>query len=213
MPKETFFNLPDKKREMIENAAIEEFAEQGYDNASINRIVEACKIAKGSFYQYFEDKKDVLMHLMDITAKTKIASLSTVLENSQDLDFFELMRELWFGGLKFASENQNLARLGNEIMKNQNRGIYKEILDSKGGMATDFYRHLIVSAVVNGELRKDLDIEYISYMLTALGIATIEYYFNNVLNEDIQFTKINENMMEAVDLFIDLLKNGIANKN
>ena len=213
MPKGTFFNLPEKKREMIENAAIDEFAEHGFDNASINRIVEACKIAKGSFYQYFEDKKDVLMHLMDITAKTKIASLSSVLENSRDLDFFDLMRELWLGGLKFASENQKLARLGNEIMKNQNRGIYKEILDSKGGMATDFYRHLIVSAVVNGELRKDLDIEYISYMLTALGIATIEYYFNNVLNEDIQFTKINENMMETVDLFIDLLKNGIANKN
>ena len=213
MPKETFFNLPQKKRELIKNAAIDEFVEHGYENASINRMVEACKIAKGSFYQYFEDKKDVLMYLMDITAKAKIASLSPILMDSQDLNFFDLIRELWLGGLRFANENQKLARLGNEIMKNQNRGIYKDILDSKGGMASDFYRHLIISAIVNGELRKDLDVEYISYIFMALSIATIEYYFDQVLKEDFQFTKIDGDMMETVDLFIDLLKNGIAEKN
>ena len=47
MPKETFLNLPDQKRQMIEDAAIDEFAAWGYDNASITRIVEACQIAKG----------------------------------------------------------------------------------------------------------------------------------------------------------------------
>lgn len=213
MPKETFFNLPDKKREMIENAAIDEFIEHGYENASINRMVEACKIAKGSFYQYFEDKKDVLMYLMDITAEKKISSLSPILMDSQDLDFFELIHELWMGGLKFADKHKKLAMLGNEVLKNQNRGIYKEILDAKGGMSTDFYKRLIISAIISGELRKDLDVEYISYMFTALSIATIEYYFNYVLDEDVQFTKMDENIMETIDLFIDLLKNGIAQKN
>ena len=213
MPKETFFNLPEKKREMIENAAIDEFAENGYENASINRIVEACKIAKGSFYQYFEDKKDVLMHLIDITMEKKIEYLSPLLMNSQELGFFELTRELWIGGLRFAGHNKKLALLGNEVMKNQNRGMYREIMESKGGTASDFYRHMIISAIVNGELRKDLNVDYISYMFTALSVATIEYYFSNVLEEDIQFSKMDEDMLETVDLFIDLLKNGIGEKN
>ena len=66
MPKQTFLNLPQEKRETIMNAAVEEFAEYGLENASTNRIVKNSGIAKGSFYQYFEDKQDVFMHMLDV---------------------------------------------------------------------------------------------------------------------------------------------------
>ncbi|MBK7453960.1 MAG: TetR/AcrR family transcriptional regulator [Anaerolineales bacterium] len=59
MPKQTFLNLPEEKRNFIINAAADEFAEYGFEAASINRIVANSKISKGSFYQYFEDKADV----------------------------------------------------------------------------------------------------------------------------------------------------------
>ena len=58
MPKQTFFNLPEDKRENLINIAIEEFAENDYQTASISRIVANAGIAKGSFYQYFENKED-----------------------------------------------------------------------------------------------------------------------------------------------------------
>jgi AcrR family transcriptional regulator len=54
MPRATFVNLPQEKKKIIEETAIIEFASFGYDKASVNRIVEKCKIAKGSFYQYFD---------------------------------------------------------------------------------------------------------------------------------------------------------------
>src|SRR5690349_22208673 len=66
MPKQTFLNLPEEKRETIFNAAVEEFAEYGLENASTNRIVANSGIAKGSFYQYFEDKQDVFMYLLSV---------------------------------------------------------------------------------------------------------------------------------------------------
>ena len=53
MPKQTFLNLPEEKRNTIINIAIEEFAEYGLENASTNRIVAKSGISKGSFYQYF----------------------------------------------------------------------------------------------------------------------------------------------------------------
>jgi AcrR family transcriptional regulator len=46
MPKQTFFNLPEEKREKIFSAAVDEFAEYGLDNASTNRIVKNSGIAK-----------------------------------------------------------------------------------------------------------------------------------------------------------------------
>jgi AcrR family transcriptional regulator len=71
MPKQTFFNLPEEKRQTIIDVAIEEFAENGFEAASINRIVANSGISKGSFYQYFEDKLDLFMHLVDILAQEK----------------------------------------------------------------------------------------------------------------------------------------------
>ncbi len=79
MPKQTFFNLPSEKRETIMNAAIEEFAEYGLENASTNRIVKNSGIAKGSFYQYFEDKQDVFMHMLAmIEQKEKVCIMDRI---------------------------------------------------------------------------------------------------------------------------------------
>ena len=45
MPNQTFFNLPDAKREQILQIAIDEFAENDTDSASISRIVARAGIA------------------------------------------------------------------------------------------------------------------------------------------------------------------------
>ena len=71
MPKQTFFNLPAEKREVIINAAVDEFVKHGLENASTNRIVAKSGISKGSFYQYFEDKQDVFMHLLTVLEQEK----------------------------------------------------------------------------------------------------------------------------------------------
>lgn len=64
MPKDTFFNLPDGKRNAVFDAAVEEFSEYMFSEASINRIVKAAKIPRGSFYQYFDGKEDVFSYVI-----------------------------------------------------------------------------------------------------------------------------------------------------
>lgn len=59
MPFETFYNLNEKKKNNILKAAKEEFEAFKYVDASINRIIKAANISRGSFYQYFEDKNDL----------------------------------------------------------------------------------------------------------------------------------------------------------
>ena len=61
MPKETFYRLPDEKRERIMAAAEREFLENSFEAASINEAA----IPRGSFYQYFEDKKDIFLYIVD----------------------------------------------------------------------------------------------------------------------------------------------------
>jgi len=68
MPTNTFFNLPAEKKHKILKAANKEFARVSLEQASIKNIVEDAEIARGSFYQYFENKQDLFEYIM--TSKT-----------------------------------------------------------------------------------------------------------------------------------------------
>lgn len=66
MIKKTFYNLPYEKRKRITDAVIKEFMERPNEKVSINRIIKTAEISRSSFYQYFDDKVD----LIEIITKT-----------------------------------------------------------------------------------------------------------------------------------------------
>lgn len=66
MIKKTFYNLPYEKRKRITDAVIKGFMERPNEKVSINRIIKTAEISRGSFYQYFDDKVD----LIEIITKT-----------------------------------------------------------------------------------------------------------------------------------------------
>lgn len=64
MPSDTFFRLPEEKRRRLMEAAWEEFTAVRFSDASINKIIRAANIPRGSFYQYFTDKDDLFAYLV-----------------------------------------------------------------------------------------------------------------------------------------------------
>jgi len=64
MPTETFFRLPEEKRQKVLAAIYGEFSSYSFDQVSINRIVQHADIPRGSFYQYFKDKNDLFFYLL-----------------------------------------------------------------------------------------------------------------------------------------------------
>ena len=64
MPKETFLKLSKEKQQKIIKSAKKEFARAPIENVSIKNIVEEADIARGSFYQYFESKEDLLIYIL-----------------------------------------------------------------------------------------------------------------------------------------------------
>ncbi|MBQ2739076.1 MAG: helix-turn-helix transcriptional regulator, partial [Oscillibacter sp.] len=65
MSSETFLRLPEEKRRRILDAAWEEFTRVSFSDASINQIVQRSGISRGSFYQYFRDKEELMAYLME----------------------------------------------------------------------------------------------------------------------------------------------------
>ena len=72
MPSATFFRLPEEKRQRLIDACWEELTQVRFADVSINRIIAAARIPRGSFYQYFEDKEDLIRYLLeDILVEAK----------------------------------------------------------------------------------------------------------------------------------------------
>ncbi len=208
MPKETFFNLQCEKREMIENVAIDEFAAHNYDQASINTIIKNCGIAKGSFYQYFEDKADLYKHLMGMAVTRKLKYMSPLLAEPEKLEFFTLVREMYISGLKFANENPRFVDIGNRLLQDKNKPIYKEIMGENMSSAYDLFNNLLKIAISKGEIRSDIDTRFVSHMISDLNVSIIEYYRNEESEDEANIW--TDKMMVTVDKFIDILKHGIS---
>ncbi|MER6990626.1 helix-turn-helix domain-containing protein [Saccharopolyspora hirsuta] len=51
--------LPAERWRELAATAVSEFADAGYERASLNRVIRACGMSKSSFYYYFESKQQL----------------------------------------------------------------------------------------------------------------------------------------------------------
>lgn len=65
MPTSTYYNLSEEKKIRIEEAVKKEFARVPLIDMSVKNIVTDAKIARGSFYQYFESREDLINYMLD----------------------------------------------------------------------------------------------------------------------------------------------------
>ena len=182
MPKQTFFNLPEEKREVIINAAIDEFAEYGLENASTNRIVANSGISKGSFYQYFEDKQDVFMYLMTVLEQEKLDFFKDKRPPSMNMDTFEYFRWMIKTGMEFNSTNPRLTLaisrvlLGEGMYYGKNFAGYRE-------KTTQALATMITQAIERGEVDPSVDVELAVMVMDTWSNAISTYILNEGMKQ------------------------------
>ena len=92
MPTETWRNLPPAKRARISEVAMREFGAKGFSAGSLNVIAREAGIAKGSLFQYFDDKLDLFATVCDIGSAAIEAATVGMLDADQP--FFELLHHI-----------------------------------------------------------------------------------------------------------------------
>ncbi len=206
MPKSTFFNLAEEKRQRILEITIDEFAAYGYQNASISRIVEKAEIAKGSFYQYFEDKKDLFKYVITVAGEKKMDYIRHITDIMQEMDFFQLMREVYIGAIQFAKENPKLSRIRDQFINNTDERIKAEVLGENIPKSNQFIEGLLEKGIQQGDIDPDIDIKMTAHMLTSFSISMSEYFIKEVrIAEDME-------IMALVDKMLENIKHGICRK-
>ena len=82
MPTSTFFNLRPEKQERLLTAAAREFAAQPFHEASINSMIRAARIPRGSFYMYFRDKEELFQYLVRESTEPLLLAFRELLTRS-----------------------------------------------------------------------------------------------------------------------------------
>lgn len=113
MARTRFSKLPAPQQELILQAALDEFAANGFHDASLNRIIAAAGISKGSMYYYFDGKEDLYGHVI----RTGLAGLfdkvgaPPELEAGGAADFWSVLEDYYLRLMQALTASPQLATL------------------------------------------------------------------------------------------------------
>lgn len=198
MPKETFLNLSEEKRQRIIQASYDEFINSLYEEATIRRIVKNAQIPIGSFYQYFEGKDDLYLYLLDLILdkinkyRKQNFSFFELLNNKKELDLENVLTVKEF---KFINTFYNIP---DDLLKK----FYFEHLAFLQNSAKD----LLYNLKEQDKLNNNVDIDYISYLLNTIQFNV--YMYHKVNNLD--FKNIGK---ETENLISNIFVNGLLKRN
>lgn len=202
MPKRTFFNLPADKRNMLLEAAKKEFTRVPLFQASIANIVRAAGIPRGSFYQYFEDKEDLYLYLLDSKLKKSRKQLILSLQKHNG-DLIEAAIDLYYNFL---------VKIPDEEERNFLKNAFLYATSSVENFFMDMFHSILHLDEISKEIdksrlniREEKDISHILQIITGVAIQNFIRKISEKLSDD-----------EAIEHFmfqINLIKYGIYKRD
>ncbi|GJM40372.1 MAG: hypothetical protein DHS20C20_06540 [Ardenticatenaceae bacterium] len=156
------------------------FGEQGVANVNMADIAQAAKVGKGTLYRRFTNKAELCLALMDSQMvdfqNGMIARMQQM--SAQNMPKMEQLDQFIDALIYFTDAHAPL------LCEVQRAGLLQE-QESDGLELPHFWQYMTVSgllktAVANGELPRNLDIEYLADALLAPLKADLFYYQREV---------------------------------
>ena len=218
MPKQTFFNLSDEKRQTLIDLALNEFADNDFRSASISRIVARAGIAKGSFYQYFADKQDLYSYLFQLGAEQKVAFLSEAPPPDPEMDLFAYLSWVFQRRVLFDLRYPRFSKLTYRALAG-GTPLPVEVVAGAKATADDYFRDLLQAGVTKGDIDPGIDLDVAVFMFSAVLIEFGKFLSLRLgldpasLDEDGLPAIETEDMQTLFDKLLYILQHGMERKN
>ena len=204
MPTERFFRLPREKAEAIRNAAFQEFMRVPPEEASINRIIRAAEISRGSFYTYFEDKWDLLGYIFE-ESQARIHHLCSVYLEESEGDIWYMLQRIMDGLLESCSEQEKFDFVKNALSHASSDELVSSLSGSKqecDRLNDELLRYIFLH-YNKGQLRPMEYGEFFAFFYFAMFAIAVEVkrFFVGTSLEEIR---------ESFKLRIDILRRGVC---
>ena len=208
MPTDTFFNIDEDKQKRIIGAGIDEFAGNSFNDSSISNIIERAEIPRGSFYQYFADLKDFYKYIIGFIAEKKIEFFNDSFKDMESMDTFEMIRELYRLGIKFAYDHPRIAAIGN-YFASEGDELKNEIYEDFEEKSRQFFVNLIEAGKESGDVDEQIDSQTVAKILYFINLSITDEFLDDVDLSNIEAADLDD-YYNFIDRMIFILKNGIA---
>ncbi len=202
MPTDTFSNLSKKKKNRVLKAAISQFAHKSYTKASVTEIVHDAKIAKGSFYQYFIDKKSLYKYIVQLAINKKLEYINKI-DDSKIAGIHNYLIQLNIAIIKFTEENINLAKILKDLLNMEKTEIYQELEFDHKKIGLTLFIPRLKKAVKKGEIKSDIDVYYTAHLIYNSSLFITDYFLEE------KEVKSLDDVMPVIEDIIDLITSGI----
>jgi AcrR family transcriptional regulator len=128
-----FEKLDPQRQQRIIDAAGQEFARSGYKAASLNAIIEAASLSKGSFYYYFDSKEDLFL--------TVLQHVSEVIFQGEQPDFSDLTVETFWPAIEAMSDRSYAYGREHDWVVKMSK-MMKQELDGLGDVLQGFFAQM-----------------------------------------------------------------------
>lgn len=211
MPKKTFLNLPEEKRRAFIQIALDEFANNDYNTASVSKIVEKVGIAKGSVYQYFEDKQDLFMYLLDVSNQEMMGVIQQSPPPDPNATFFETLRWQMSAAVRASVKFPVHSKLARRAYSSP-LPFRDSILEKTKRVREEHFQGMVARAQASGHLDPKLDPAVVSFMVQGLMSdmgAFLQSKFGKRKGDWVALPEVSD----VFDQVIDVLKSGLELKS
>lgn len=202
-----FKNIDGEKRDRIINAALAEFAENGYEKASTNKIVKNANISRGLLYHYFKDKEELYNVLSKYAVSTLVERVSENID-WEESDIFERIKQIAFVKIQLARVHPNLFSFVLSIFTKDNKvnkiedayKIYEKLGVNVTELFAKVYQHNIDFTRFKDKEKIKININIIRW--------TIEKWGEEILQQVGEDFGVDDMVKfgEQIDEYIDVLK-------
>lgn len=211
MPKETFFNLSEEKQENVMRAAINEFSKHGFEKGKIGDIAKSAGVAKGSMYQYFENKRELFLHSVRWSLELLMKKYQKYLVvTDKETNVFDYLFETSKTIIIQMREERELVIFIQDVFLGKYENLMDESMEYMMKASEEYTLQLISQGKENGYIRKDIDDKLLCLFITGASYKFKEHMMNKArtLGKDI-LDEPFEAYESEVKALIELIKNGM----
>ncbi|QCQ92831.1 TetR/AcrR family transcriptional regulator [Rhodococcus sp. SGAir0479] len=182
-------------RERLLDASRALFAENGFDQTTIDDIVTAARVSRGTFFNYFENKDAVLAALH----RTHMDKLPGIIDDllARDLTTAERIHSLFDDVVEAAV---TLERYFRATTRELDRDL---ATPAQSAARTErfivAFGRILEAGIPRGEVRRDYSLRFLSQMVTAVYVTTIRYWRQDTVRDmNVEFERAARFIAEAV---------------
>ena len=162
----------DSRRDAFLDIAEELFADLGYENTSIERIISLLGVSKGAFYHYFSSKSDLLDSALDRILSRTETPLTAILESQAPA--IEKLKQFLHSLEKGLLANRTLSIRIGELLLNEANAV---LLNRQRRAASNRFVPYLTKIIEQGVAEGDFQLE------SPQGVARIVWEIGESMDE------------------------------